>query len=129
MPPGYFALVMATGIVSVGMHLIGALPLSFVLLVVCAAAYVVLVVLTLWRFVAYRSAFVGDLHDPHRGFQFFTFVAGTNVLAARLAAEGWYGAATALLAIAGVAWLLLGYAVPWFAVLGREVRPALPACS
>jgi tellurite resistance protein TehA-like permease len=129
MPPGYFALVMATGIISVGMHLIGALPLSVVLLVVCAVAYAVLVVLTLWRFVAYRWAVVGDLRDPHRGFQFFTFVAGTNVLAARLAVEGWYGPATALLGIAGVAWLLLGYAVPWFAVLGREVRPALPAAN
>lgn len=129
MAPGYFAFVMATGILSVGMHLIGVPVISVLLMVVCTGGYGVLVVLTVWRFVAFRSDFVGDLHNPRRAFQFFTFVAGTDVLAARLTIEGWYGPAAALLGIAGVAWLLLGYAVPWFAVLGRAERPALAAAN
>lgn len=129
MPPGYFALVMASGIISVGMHLIGFQTLSGILMVVCALAYLALVVLTGWRFVAYRAAFLEDLHDPRRGFQFFTFVAGTNVLAARLAIEGWFGSVAALLGVSGVTWLLLGYAVPWFAVLGRTARPVLGAAN
>jgi tellurite resistance protein TehA-like permease len=129
MPPGYFAFVMATGIVSVGMNLIGVRTLSFFLMVVGAGGYAVLVVLTVWRFVAYRSDFVDDLQNPRRAFQFFTFVAGTNVLAARLTIEGWYGPAAVLLGIAGIAWLVLGYAVPWFAVLGRAERPALAAAN
>lgn len=129
MPPGYFALVMATGIISVGMHLIGVRTLSVVLMVVSATAYLVLILLTGWRFVAYRVAFLEDLHDPHRGFQFFTFVAGTNVLAARLAIEGWFAAAATLLGVSGLTWLLLGYAVPWLAVLGRTARPVLGAAN
>ena len=43
--PGYFALVMASGIISVGMELEGFDALSTVLLVVCGFAFVVLVVL------------------------------------------------------------------------------------
>ena len=129
MPPGYFAMVMATGIISIGMNLIGVEGLSYVLLVVCAGAYLALLILTAWRFVAFRSAFLDDLHDPNRGFQFFTFVAGTNVLAARLAVEGWFGAATVLLGVSGVAWVVLGYAVPWLAVLGRTARPVLGSAN
>ncbi|WP_241979670.1 tellurite resistance/C4-dicarboxylate transporter family protein [Cryobacterium suzukii] len=129
MPPGYFAMVMATGILSIGMNLIGVAGLSYALLVVCAGAYLALLVLTTWRFVAFRSDFLDDLHDPNRGFQFFTFVAGTNVLAARLAVEGWFLAATVLLGVAGVAWVVLGYAVPWLAVLGRTARPVLGSAN
>ena len=40
--PGYFALLMATGIISVGLHLEGSDLLSRALLVVCAVAFVVL---------------------------------------------------------------------------------------
>ncbi len=129
MPPGYFAMVMATGIISIGMNLIRVEGLSYVLLVVCAGAYLALLILTAWRFIAFRSAFLDDLHDPNRGFQFFTFVAGTNVLAARLAVEGWFGAATVLLGVSGVAWVVLGYAVPWLAVLGRTARPVLGSAN
>src|SRR5690242_8393987 len=82
--PGYFALVMASGIVSVGMHLEGFGALSDVLLGVCAAAFVVLLLLNGWRLLHYRSALVGDFMAPDRAFGFFTFVAGTNVLGVRL---------------------------------------------
>ena len=41
--PGYFALVMASGILSVGMRLKGLITLSVLLLAVCTVAFVVLV--------------------------------------------------------------------------------------
>ena len=47
--PGYFALVMATGILSVGMQLEGFDILSTVLLGVCCTSFVVLLALTGWR--------------------------------------------------------------------------------
>ena len=47
--PGYFALVMATGIISVGMRLEGVVVISDALLAVTAAGYAVLVVLTIRR--------------------------------------------------------------------------------
>lgn len=127
--PGYFALVMASGIISVGMKLEGFQIVSLVLLVVSAVAFVILLCLTLWRFIAYRSAINDDFLDPRRAFGFFTFVAGTNVLGVRLGMEGSYAATAVLLALAGAAWLLLGYVVPWTAVLGRVERPIVATAN
>jgi tellurite resistance protein TehA-like permease len=127
--PGYFALVMASGIISVGMNFEGFAAISWVLLVIAAGAFVALLSLTAWRFVAYRQAIKDDFNDPRRGFGFFTFVAGTNVLGVRLGIEGFYGATAALLFLSGVVWLLLGYVVPWTAVLGREERPVVATAN
>lgn len=127
--PGYFALVMATGIISVGAHLEGVDAVSEPMLVVCAVAFAVLLALTGWRLVAHRGAVVEDFTDPRRGFGFFTFVAGTNVLGVRLGLEGAYGVTAVLLALSGLAWLALGYVVPWTAVLGREERPVVATAN
>jgi tellurite resistance protein TehA-like permease len=127
--PGYFALVMASGIISVGMHLEGVDLVSELLLVLCATAYVVLLGLTVWRFISYRRAVVEDFTDPRRGFGFFTFVAGTNVLGVRLGLEDAHAATAALLVLAGLAWLALGYVVPWTAVLGRQERPVVATAN
>ncbi len=123
--PGYFALVMASGIISIGMRLTGHAVISDVLLVACGGSYVVLVVLTAWRLVSYRSAIVADFTNPRRAFGFFTFIAGTNVLGVRLAVTGHYTVTTVLLVISGVSWIVLGYVVPWTAVLGRSARPVV----
>jgi tellurite resistance protein TehA-like permease len=123
--PGYFALVMASGIVSLGLHLGGFDALSAALFAVGAVAYAVLVGLNVWRFAAFRGAMADDFRDPRRAFGFFTFVAGTNVLGVRAAAEGWHDLTAGLLLVGGLVWLVLGYTVPWSAVLGREERPVL----
>ncbi|HET8570321.1 MAG TPA: tellurite resistance/C4-dicarboxylate transporter family protein [Candidatus Limnocylindria bacterium] len=123
--PGYFALVMATGIVSVAMHNHGVDALSAVLLWLAAAEYLVLVLLNGWRLIAYRVAVTADLADPRRAFGFFTFVAGTDVLGTRLAIDAHHNTAFALLATGWVGWLLLGYIVPWTAVLSHVRRPVL----
>ena len=127
--PGYFALVMASGIISVGLKLERFAALSSVLLTVCVAAFVVLTALTIWRFVSFRSAVNEDFMDPRRAFGFFTFVAGTNVLGVRLGMEGWYWATALLLVLSGLAWLVLGYVVPWTAVLGRQERPVVASAN
>lgn len=123
--PGYFALVMASGIISLGLHLEGFHVLSAVLLVVALVAYIVLVVLFGWRISAYRETVQEDFTDPARAFGFFTFVAGTNVLGARLSAAGWPWVTEVLLAISAVTWFILGYVIPWTAVLGRTERPVI----
>lgn len=123
--PGYFALVMATGIVSVGVRHHGLRSLSEVLLWVAAVSYVVLVGLLVWRVAAFASEVRHDIGDPRRGFGFFAFVAGTNVLGTRLALDGQHVVALALLAVGLLAWLILGYLVPWTAVLARSQRPVL----
>jgi tellurite resistance protein TehA-like permease len=117
--PGYFALVMATGIMSVGMTNHRLTAFSGLLLVTAVVAYAILVVLTVWRLVAHRRRMLADLRNPQIAFGYFTFVAGTDVVGAALAGREMYTAAFVLLVVGACAWLVLGYVVPWAAVLGR----------
>ncbi|MDN5852807.1 MAG: tellurite resistance protein permease, partial [Actinomycetia bacterium] len=55
LPPVYFALVMATGTISMALHEVGRDGMSTVLLVVDVLSYAALAVLTVWRVVFYRS--------------------------------------------------------------------------
>jgi tellurite resistance protein TehA-like permease len=123
--PGYFALVMASGIISVGMELEGYAVLSDLLLVACATAFVTLLALNVVRFSRFGAAVTDDFLDPRRAFGFFTFVAGTNVLGVRLAMDGHHDVTAVLLALSGLAWAVLGYVVPWTAVLRRRDRPVI----
>lgn len=127
--PGYFALVMGSGIISVGMLLEGHILLSVALLVVCAVSYAVLVSLTAWRLLSFRHAMADDFTDPRRAFGFFTFIAGTDVLAVRLAMDGHHGLTATLLVVAVGTWLVLGYVVPWTAVLSRSTRPVVATAN
>lgn len=123
--PGYFALTMASGIISVGLELEGSHALSAALLVVCTVSYTVILVLSLVRLVRFREDMRRDFMDPGRAFGFFTFIAGTNVLGVRLGMSGWPAATALLLVVAVLAWVVLGYIVPWTAVLGRDERPVV----
>ena len=123
--PGYFALVMATGIVSIAMQYHHAYAVSVALLWLTITAYAVLVAGYLWRLAAFRAAVLADLSDPARAFGYFTSVAATGVLGTRLAADGHRPVALVLLAASWFAWLVLGYVVPWTAVLGHSRRPIL----
>lgn len=123
--PGYFALVMATGIVSVGLAEIGLSTASGVLLALASLCYVVLVVLYVWRWVAFRKEVAADFTNPGKAFAYFTFVAGSGVLGTRLLADGQLVLAIVLFTIAGTAWIILGYAIPWGLVLGKVTRPLL----
>lgn len=123
--PGAFALVMATGIVSIGVHHRGLPALSAALLWLGAACYLLLLVLLAGRIVRFGARVRTDLADPARGFGFFTLVAATTVLGTRLALGGHHQAAAGLLVAGLTAWLLLGYAVPWATVLDRAHRPII----
>lgn len=126
--PGYFAIVMSTGIISVAMDFKGYQALSVALLVITAVAWVVLVVLTAWRMARFWPQFLADFTDPRRGFGFFTFTAATGVLGSRLVEVNWTIAAV-LLCIDAASWLVLGYVVPWTAVLHPSSRPTLPGAN
>ena len=123
--PGYFALVMATGIMSIAMNYHEVHVVSVALLWIAGIAYLILVALTIARILNSRRDFMADLTDPRRGFAMFTFVAATCVVGTRLAADGRYGLAITLLTIGWVAWMVLGYVVPWTAVIGQTARPVL----
>lgn len=78
--PAYFALVMATGIVSIACLTFGLNELARALFVINIAAYGALWALYLTRAVFFRAQFVADWLSHKRGFGFFTMVAATNVL-------------------------------------------------
>jgi tellurite resistance protein TehA-like permease len=127
--PGYFALVMATGIVSDAMRLEGLDGLSGVLLAIGIVAYVLLAAGYGWRLAGYRREFLADAADPRRAFAFFTFVAASDVLAARLGADGHTVAAAVLLAAGGAGWLLLSYTVPLLLAGRPSLAPALAGAN
>ena len=78
--PGYFAMVMATGIVSLACHLLGMPVIAQALFAFNVVAYGVLWLLTLGRLICFPRRFFGDMIDHLRGPGFFTFVAGTAIL-------------------------------------------------
>ncbi len=123
--PGYFALVMATGILSIGAALEGVMVLSNVLLVLCLVTFVLLLALTALRLVRHRDRIVEDFLDPARAFGFFTYVAGTNVLGVRLFMAGYHTVTAVFLIVTLLAWFVLGYVVPWTAVLSKSERPVV----
>lgn len=78
--PGYFALVMATGVVSIACQLMGLKRIALVLIVINWLAYAILWGLTLIRLTGFRDLLVQDIADHGRAPGFFTLVAGTCVL-------------------------------------------------
>jgi tellurite resistance protein TehA-like permease len=94
--PGYFAWVMASGIVSVGTTLLGYIVLSRAVLGVTIFAFVVLTIAYTARALYFPAFFRQSLRDPKTAMAFFTVVAGTDVLATRLSMAGYARVALAL---------------------------------
>src|SRR5512136_1787981 len=78
--PGYFAMVMATGIISIAAQLLGLAWLAGLLFLLNRAVYVILWLLTLARLLLYTPRLVADMTGRARGPGFFTLIAGTCVL-------------------------------------------------
>ena len=122
--PGYFAWVMATGIVSVGTDLLGDHLLSQVVLGVTIVAFVGLVLAYTARLVFFAPFVRQSAADPTTAMAYFTVVAGTGVLAVRLVMASHPLVAFAL-GVAGAAiWLGLTYALPW-SIMAAARRPVL----
>ena len=123
--PGYFALVMATGIISIACFLLGMKTLSIVLLVIDIVAYLILCVLLLLRLLFFFSRVKADINDHVRGPGFFTVVAGTCVLgSALLIVAGRDGPAMGLW-VAGISfWIVIMYTF-FTAVTVRENKPSI----
>ncbi|WP_437764062.1 tellurite resistance/C4-dicarboxylate transporter family protein [Sorangium sp. So ce281] len=123
--PGYFALVMATGIVSIASELVGLSWTARALLGVNLAIYALLSLLLLTRLAVYPGRVLGDLRDHGRGPGFFTLVAGTCVLGTQLLVVGGEPSAARVLWFAGIAlWGVVMYSF-LTAVIVREQKPSL----
>lgn len=125
LPPGCFAFVMATGIISADTYAPGPHWLSRALLVAAAGGLALLTAMLAARLWSYRPRVIADFRAPERTFGFFTLVAGTDVLGARLAAAGHPLATAILAALAAAAWLALTYSIPAGLLLTRDKDSAL----
>jgi tellurite resistance protein TehA-like permease len=116
MHPAYFALVMATGIVSLASDLLGLHGIAVVLFALNLAFYPVLWILSVARVIRHRDRVRADLLHHGRAVGFFTVVAATCVLGSQCLLIGASIAAAFALWIAGIAlWAILIYSV--FALL------------
>jgi tellurite resistance protein TehA-like permease len=123
LPPGAFAFVMATGIVSSAFDLLGQDAISSVLLWVAMIGLVLLTIAILWRVVAYRGEVLRDVGEPSRAFGFFTVVAAINVVGVRLYTPEAPVATIVLAALSVPLWLLLTYGVPGTLILRDRDSP------
>lgn len=121
--PGYFALVMATGIVSTAAFLLGMKLLAWVLLVINLIAYAVLSFLLIIRVIRFYHRVKADLTDHTRGPGFFTVIAGTCVLGSQLLiVAGRYQVAMVLWVLGLLLWAIVMYTF-LTAVTVREDKP------
>ncbi len=123
--PGYFALVMATGIVSISSFLLGMSSIAWALLVINVAAYGILWLLTLARLIRYFPHVLADISNHARGPGFLTLVAGTCVLGSQLViVAGSYRVASVLWWLGLLLWVVIIYAF-FAAVTISEEKPTL----
>lgn len=123
--PGYFALVMATGIISVACFLLEMRTLALVLLVVNVIAYALLWLLLLVRLVLFFPRVTNDINNHVRGPGFFTVVAGTSVLGSQLLiVAGQSRVAVVLWLLAIVLWAIIMYTF-FAAITVRENKPSI----
>lgn len=121
--PGAFALVMATGIVSIDAAQHGMPALARALFVLNVLAFVALLVLSGLRLLHARREVLNDFANPARGAGFLTFVAASCVLASQcvlvVSLPGW---ATTLTVLGAVGWACLLYLL-LLAVITGERKP------
>jgi tellurite resistance protein TehA-like permease len=125
LPPAYFAMVMATGIVSIASDMLGFHILATALLGLNILFYILLWILTLLRLFLFPQNFFHDLQDHLRGVGFFTMVAGTCVLGSQcvILFQG-YVWGTILLVVGAGLWVILIYAV-FTGLIIRSDKPSL----
>lgn len=123
--PGYFALVMATGIVSIASFLSGLQVVARLLLSLNLIAYVTLGLLTLHRSRRYLPDLLADLRSHVRAPGILTLVAGTCTLGAQtVILTGNLTAGISFLVLGVLLWAILMYAF-FAAMIIHQPKPDL----
>lgn len=123
--PGYFALVMATGALSIAFYLLQYPIVAYALLAVSVLAYGMLWVLLLVRLLYFPARISDDFFDHARAPGFFTLVAGTCVLGTDAAITSQSFEIATLLWVAGILlWVIVMYSF-FTAVVTRANKPDL----
>jgi tellurite resistance protein TehA-like permease len=123
--PAYFALVMATGIVSIASDLLEMRAIAYVLCWLNLFFFVILWLLTCARFVWHRARFLADLIDHNRAPGFFTTVAATCIFGSQwLIIFHASQLALILWVFAIFLWMILTYTI-FTGVTVKESKPTL----
>src|SRR5438128_3778288 len=123
--PGYFALVMATGIISIAAFQLSLKPVAWILLVINVIAYAILWLFLLIRLLRFFPRVKADITDHARGPGFFTVVAGTCVLGSQLIiVTGQQRVALVLWVLGLILWAIIIYTF-FAAVTVQENKPPL----
>lgn len=107
--PGNFAMVMASGIISIGFSTLHYDRLAQALYVFAIAAWLILMTLSAIRVVLFLPAVRDDLLNPRMVFSYFTLVAATDVVGLLLHERGSAELALACWILAFAAWSTLLY--------------------
>jgi tellurite resistance protein TehA-like permease len=125
--PAYFALIMATGIVSLACYLSNMYSLAWALFYLNLPFYVGIWLLLLLRLVRHFPRVRADLTSHNQGAGFLTIVAGTNVLGSQFVILAADQRTALMLWLLGVAlWLVLTYTF-FVAMTVKEKKPSLAA--
>ncbi len=125
--PSYFALVMATGIVSIAADLLNMVLIGEILFYFNIIAYCILCLMFLSRLIFYYENFLKDFSTHAKSPGFLTLVAGTNVLGSQFVViQENYVAATILLYIGVILWLFLIYSF-FIMITVKRGKPTLEA--
>jgi tellurite resistance protein TehA-like permease len=122
--PAYFALVMATGVISIAAWDFGLVILATGLFAVNVAAYAVLTCLFVLRAIRYPRLFLADMTDHRLAPGFFTAVAGSCILGAQfLQITQGLAIATVFLALGTALWIGLTYTIFTVLTVKRDKPP------
>jgi len=125
--PGYFALVMATGSVSLAAYDHALPTVARALFWFNVPAYLALWIITIARVLRYRRQFVDDLTHHSRGATFLTKPAATCVLGYQFAVlTPWMRLADGLWLFGCALWIVLSYTF-FTAITVREPKPRIEA--
>lgn len=130
LPTAYFALVMATGIVSIASYNLNFIYIAKPLFYFNIAAYLFLSLLYILRVVFYPKDFMADIQEPAKSPGFLTYVAGTCVLGSQfIIIAGNFVIASILFYIGSIAWLIIIYTVFTVFTVKRGKPPINEAIS
>lgn len=109
MYPGYFTVTMATGIISLGLQLLEMPELSMAMYYITTLSWLTLFALYIARIILFPGTVGAEVVNPRQTFNYFSFVAGTDVFGLLLHFHGHDSLAVLCWAVAFLAWLALLY--------------------
>lgn len=124
--PGYFALVMATGVLSIGTHLLELDLVAEALYIFNILAFFILWILTIIKLIYFRDVIKSEIKNHRLAPSYFTLIAGTSVFGCQVLMIGEHvNIALFLWFFAIILWLIIMYT--FFTVM--TVHPEKPAIS